>query len=418
MPDHDKLTSAFAEYRSAARQGFAAEQTESVFQAARQRRTRRMVVSTVAAALTVATVLVAGAMLRPTAAPPLPPAETPSPSATVSASASASPTPSAAVNGPRTDPANEVRFLTEAARQRLRSATITLPAWPTGFDVCAAGRFTFVDGKVRTGATESGIPYTYYMLFRTQVGIYADLDGSPGDEMVVPLGCGEAEVYSQLLVLKDNGGNLETMGYIPDVPSFDRFYPSETGLMVEVIDATMTDTKEQRRRYSWNGSRFTQTWGPTTFPPTPDVRNVDLRNSFFQIADHNPCAAGILSFVDGISGSWRREDRDFPGDVSPEKTIELGEISTGLLSEPDEHADRGDALVTAVCRSQGNDAVTWVLKVSHGLATSVLRVGEEGVTGVVSHRIVSGVAEIVVNTKDGQRTWRYSYDDYARKRIS
>ncbi len=434
MTEHDDLSSAFAEYRTAARQGFSAEPTESVFQAARRRKTHRITVGVVAAAVAVAGVITASSLLGPTSAQRQDPAATPTmtpgvatPSASPTPAPSATGSPSSGPNQPgtRTDPANQVRFLSEADRSRLRRATITLPVWPEDLPACAAGQFTFVNGVVSTGASDTiGRPYSYHMLFRASLGIYANLDGSPGDEMVVPIACGFTEVHYQLLVVKQKGDELSVLAYLPGTPSQDRFYPAGGGLIVEVHDSGLGTSVEQRRGYRWNGERFVQTSGPTTFPPTPDVRDVDLRNSYFQdttgsTGGSTRCAFEILSFVDGMSGTWRYEDRDFPtGDVFPETIVELGEISTGLLSEPAEFADKGDALVTAVCTPKGKAASTWVLRVSRGSAIGVLRVGDEGVTGVESHRIVNGMAEIVVQTKQGQRTWRYSSNGYTLTRVS
>lgn len=108
---------------------------------------------------------------------------------------------------------------------------------------------------------------------------------------------------------------------------------------------------EQRRRYGWNGTRFTQTHGPRTFPAdlTPDVRRTDLRQSYFRLEQ---CGGGLLSFYDGVSGTW-------PAPGHPATRFELGEISTGVLREPGSQAgSEGDALVTVTCRPAGLPAQT------------------------------------------------------------
>jgi hypothetical protein len=190
---------------------------------------------------------------------------------------------------------------------------------------------------------------------------------------------------------------------------FDRFYPQSGQLVVEAIDEPTAPGAEQRRWYKWNGSRFVQSGGPASFPPggRGDIRNVDLRNSYIPLFSDSaagpPCGGGMLTFVDGLSGAW------------PSATFELGEVSTGLLDEPGEFADAGDALVTVTCSRHAASSATWVLWLSAS-ASGVLRVGDDGVTGIVSHRIVDGLAEIVVQTQAGRKVWHYSSDGYTLSR--
>ena len=168
---------------------------------------------------------------------------------------------------PRPDLANLVRFLSQQKIAELRGSTLTLPSWPTGSRACPPGTYTFADGRVATGATdEIGRPFDYLMLFRGSLGIYADLDGVPGEEMVVPLACGFTEVQYELLVLKETPQGLRPLGYIPGLPAFDRFYPYGGGLVVELHNDPFGTVAEQRRRYGWDGSRFVQTHGPVSFP--------------------------------------------------------------------------------------------------------------------------------------------------------
>jgi hypothetical protein len=262
---------------------------------------------------------------------------------------------------------------------------------------------------VPTGQTDTiGRPNSYFVLHRTP-GIYASLDDVPGDEMVIPVACGFAEVTQQLLVVKESAGKLNPLGYLPGLEGFDRFYPQAGRLVVEAIDEPMDRSAEQRRWYGWNGSQFVQNSGPTSFPPNGrgDIRNVDLRNSYINLISGSlaepPCGGGMLTFVDGLSGAW------------PSATFELGEVSTGLLNEPEELASKGDALATLTCRRNGASSTTWVVWLST-TAMGVLHVGDNGVTGIVSHRIVDGLAEIVVQTHAGRKVWRYASNGYTLSR--
>ena len=424
--ENDELAEAFADLRARAALSFAVPDTAEVYSEVRQRKARKLRFSAMAALLA-ASGLLAASMLGQEG-PTAPPAErqqpmgsahaedppTPSPSATFPTPASRS----ATVNAPRRDLANEVRFLTEPKIAQLRDSTIVLPSWPTTSPGCPAGTFTFADGTVPTGAGDPiGRPLNYLLLFRASLGIYANLDGVAGDEMVVPLACGLTEVDYQLLVLKDSKDGLHALGYIPGLAAFDRFYPYGSGLVVEVLDDSHSTVAEQRRRYGWNGSRFVQTHGPVSFPAdlSPDVRQIDLRQSYLRIEQ---CGGGMLSFLDGVSGTWRFADRDFPGgDTHPATNFELAEISTGLLHEPAEFAEQGDALVTVACKPEGGSPTVWVVKVSAAKAIAVLKVGQDGVTRVVSHRIIDGLAEVTVQTQAGQRIWRYTSNGQTLTRI-
>lgn len=47
----------------------------------------------------------------------------------------------------------------------------------------------------------------------------------------------------------------------------------------------------------------------------------------------------------------------------------------------------------------------------------MLKAGDDGVTGIVSHTITGGLAEIVVHTATGRRTWRYRSDGNTLARV-
>ena len=425
--NNDQLAAAFAEFRSRAAQTFCATGTDTIYHAAHARteRTRRF---SITAALLAAGALLTASMVLQTPPPageqePLASAEAwapPVPGPWIQVPEFPPPPPATparpgSFNTTRADLANQVRFLDEQKITQLRNSTIDLPPWPTGAQACPAGTYTFHDGKTPTGATDSiGRPFDYLMLFRASLGIYANLDGAPGDEMVVPLACGFTEVTYQLLVLKDDPKDdlkddrhgLRGLGYIPALPAFDRFYPYNKGLVVEVLNHPFDTAAEQRRRYGWDGTRFVLTAGPASLPADlrPDVRRIDLRQSYFRL---DQCGGGMLSFLDGVSGTWRFADRDYPGQTHPATRIELGEISLGLLTEPSEFARQGDALVTLVCKPEGRPWETWVVKVSGAKAIPVLKVGDNGATAIVSHRITGGLAEVVVRAQARQQVWRF-----------
>lgn len=418
MTPEPDLTAAFAELRERAAHTFTAADPAEIYHAAHTRtaRTRRF---SVTAALLAATALLTASILLQKPPPageqePLasgqawtPPQQQPEPPGQAWAPPEAMPPPGQ-TSPTRADLANQVRFLGQQKNTQLRDATIVLPPWPTGTQACPAGTYTFHDGKTPTGERDLiGRPYDYMILFRDSLGIYANLDGKPGDEIVVPMACGFTEVTYQLLVLKDDPDGLRGLGYLPALPGFDRFYPYDTGLVVEVLNDPLDTIAEQRRRYGWDGTKFVLTHGPAAFPAdlTPDVRRIDLRQSYFHL---DQCGGGMLSFLDGVSGTWPTDH--------PATRIELGEISTGLLNEPPAYA-AGDALVTVTCKPVGQPWETWVVKVSAAKAVPVLKVGDAGVTAVVSHRITGGTAEVVVRIQARQQVWRYTSNGTTLTRI-
>ena len=326
---------------------------------------------------------------------------------------------------PRTDPGNEVTFLDAATAARLRGMTITLPPWPDESlrPYCPAGRFRFVDGKAPTGGPEQPPgrgPWTYLVLFKGLRGIMANVDGRLGDEIVFPMGCGDIENVFRLLVVKSDGGQLRALGYVADsrhMPGHDRYFAQGGDLVVEVSSDPMSQSPEQRRRYRWQGSRFVQVGGPASFPPAGDIDFADLRNGSFVMFDlsREPDGQGnfsaALSFVDGVSGLWPYRSEEF---THPGADFVLGAMSTGRLTEPDDIPRHGaDALVTLTCRWDDGRVDRFVYRVSAtGIANAVVRTGADGVTGVVSHRIVDGLAEVTVTTAAGQEIRRYRSTGY------
>ncbi|GEM_PF-2892375 len=428
MTDHDDLDAGtaaeFADYRRAVREMFPQPPSAAIFSEARNRTTRRRVATLLAAAAAVVAVLAGTVMLRPAAAPQPPAA----PSSGGSSSAPAE------IDGytpgvpPAPDKGNQVLFLDQQTADRLRGMTVTLPAWQGLATQCPAGQFTFHAGKaVISGAGDLGYTTDYAILHKGLRAIFAELDGEPGDEIVAPLGCGMIELQFRLLALKVEPGGFRALGYVADgseqVTSFDRFYPDGQDLVVEVSDGGGQGTFEQRRHFQWRDSRFVQVSGPTVFPGEVDMRSVDLRNWSIHLPivpeDGPPCGnGGWLSFVGGASGAWGYAE---PGISLTAAEYFVGGISRGFLNEPADpyRVDAPDVLVTMTCRGTEGRTDEWVQHVSHvAHTTTLLKVGVDGVTGIVSHRIVDGLAEVTVRTAGGEEVRRYSFDSYRFTRVS
>ena len=325
-----------------------------------------------------------------------------------------------------TDAGNRVTFVDAATADRMRRMTITLPPWPDEplRPHCPGGRYTFVDGEAPTRGSEvppGRGPWTYLVLYKGLRGIKANVDGRPGDEILFPMGCGDIENVFRLLIIQPDGDRMRALGYLGDsrfVARHDRFFGHDGDLMLEVTADSVDQRGEQRRRYRWQGSRFVQVGGPTSFPPLEAGIRLDaLRDASFTLDDltRTPGSRdnfGIgLSFVDGVSGIWPYHSQEFS---HPGADFLLGATSLGQLTEPDDmvrHA--GDALVTLTCQWDDGGVDQFVYRVaSTGAANAVLRVGVDGVTGIVSHRIVDGLAEVTVTTAAGPEVRRYRSTGY------
>jgi hypothetical protein len=418
--NRDVLAEEFAEYRHVARVAFRTPPTDGVFAAARRRAVHRRVAATIAVAGAVVLALMGTVVLQPFAASrpapgdPSPAAPSPTPSSVPSPSPSLGP-------GPATghEIGNDVRFLDQETAQTLRSMTITLPPWPdAAAGTCMPGQYTFRDGTASTG--EGGDPWQYRVLHKGLRGIFADIHSEPGDEILIPLGCGPAvagELSFELLAIRVGEGGPRALGYVTgaDVPGFDRFFPDGDDLVVEVQDADLVPNVEQRRRYRFDGTRFVQVGGPTSFPARIDEIPADL--AWLQVGatgdtsdPHTRCGSGgMLSFVDGRSGVW--EYREEPAVIASAEFM-LGAISRGALEEPF-GAQRAAVLVTLTCRA-GERTDQWVHRVG---GEPFVAVGVDGVTGIVSHRITNGLAEVTVETATRRevRTYRSNGVSFTRE---
>ncbi|GAA1366653.1 hypothetical protein [Catellatospora chokoriensis] len=220
---------------------------------ASRRRTRRRT----AAALVAVAVLSGGTV----AATTLYAGRSRSPVVTSSASASASgpavASPTAARSAPKVDVGNSSFELPELV-------------------LCTAGRRTFVDG------VEKDPPYNRLSVSELSPPVRADLDGVPGDELVVLVSCRIDGIFTrdQLLALTVADGTLRPLGFVLDPatfafgPSIDPAHVSVRGDVVTVrIEGRGNDDGAERiepeeRGFAYRDGAFVQVSGPT-FPPPP-----------------------------------------------------------------------------------------------------------------------------------------------------
>jgi hypothetical protein len=169
----------------------------------------------------------------------------------------------------------------------IRNAVFDVPEFP-GVDWCPAARRWFGDGSVRAGGTTQD-PITLRM---TSDPLRADIDGVPGDEILVEVACTKDFLTrGQVLAVKVTpDGNPVSLGYVLRSPDHATFmvHPGtlrvENGtILVDVLgpnqDRVLETLDLQTRGYAYRDGGFVQVSGPTRFAePAGDFRRLDFRN--------------------------------------------------------------------------------------------------------------------------------------------
>ncbi|GGO11123.1 hypothetical protein [Micromonospora parathelypteridis] len=276
MSDLDPLLrERFAAYRSDVTARVVGPGPEQTRHTLRRRRRTTAVALAVAAVTLVFAPVIANAALREDRNPPLPaesvdptapPTSVPTPTVTEPPNASATPT--------QTPP-------DPISRTQLLAARLDLPVWPPVTpETCTTSKV-----RLRTMSNEGSVPVP--VLADVPVG-HADLDGDGVDEIVAVIACRFAEALAKQVVAfdRDSSGQIVTLGRV--VRTTDGV-EDILGLKVTAagsIEVRVADLQpccstpaywkqEQLRTYRWEGSRFTQTDGPTKFGKDP--RLTDLR---------------------------------------------------------------------------------------------------------------------------------------------
>ncbi|MBY8873663.1 hypothetical protein K7640_17665 [Micromonospora sp. PLK6-60] len=317
MPDFDvrRVDDAFAAFRSGdplvAAPGVPAAQAVH-----RRRRTTRIVVAGVAAAVLVATPVLAGQRNSEPVPPPpatqspdTPPTPVPSPSASADPSASATGSPQA-TGGATGTTVPDGRI----SKETLGNSRLQLPGWPGPYAAeCPSGRVRFTDGEAQLSAKSE-----------LSIGIgdvvHLDVDDDGAKETAASLVCSGVEmVHTQVFVFdRDDRGTIVTMGLVTeskgDIAHIGGIRAQGRAVQVEVLDSLEGEgvpggtAQHQWRSWSWNGTRFTQTGGPTSFPANPRVTDLAVSGGDVQLtaADAGQ-SAGTLTLVVRNKGPQRAE---------------------------------------------------------------------------------------------------------------
>ncbi|MEV8515064.1 hypothetical protein [Dactylosporangium sp. NPDC051484] len=281
MADFDDrfLASAFAEFRNEVEPHVKPAGTAAAHDTVHRRHRVRMITATALAALAVAVPVAAYAAV--TGDPHGPPAVTGN-----SPSDPPSPTFSdPAPPGPSVAPSNVVSAAPDGriSKADLRNATLNIPAWPKGFDeICPTGKVKFSAGKAGTNGLEAlqGDP------------VYVDVDHDGAQETVILVSCSpQGSDYQVVALDRDTTGKIVTLGKVVgsagntgterlDIMTIWAIAAGDNGqVRVDVGEyrpccSMAQASQHQWRTYGWNGNRFTQTGGPTTFLPNSNITDL------------------------------------------------------------------------------------------------------------------------------------------------
>jgi hypothetical protein len=296
-----------------------------------------------------------------------------------------------------------------------------MPSWPH-YPGCQAGPHTFTNGEAVAGTGTDG-EYDYQ--FGPVAPIYANLDGQAGDEALVTVICngGAANGVYQLLALKSEpGGTLTAIGApnitVTKVYDYDQYDVAVSGRVISletegVHNGSGTPSgPKQLRGYRYENGAFQLISGPTQDATWPtDTLGLDLANSTLSVL--SPTANGVqnylVRFVGGVGKQTVPIDPQNPGAGTRTYTFNQGKVVPITGNE----GDNEDVVLITRHGPDGDKVVLYWVKAVAGTATTakiVVRVGDDGITGIVDYSWTPGGYGglfITVTTATGQEKRRY-----------
>ncbi|CAM3346804.1 hypothetical protein [Stackebrandtia soli] len=268
----DIVTSAFAAYRAEAPISFTPPSATALMARA-PRRPRRRALSVSVAALACTGLMLSGVAITQTM--------TSSPSGNVEAIGSDESSAPDTLNQSSTStdsaPGTDVPASPDPVEAELLARTVSLPAWPGELgEQCPAGEFRFTppdddDPHSLPPITDSPTPNGAWVLLPNNTHAKStNLDGVDGDEVIVPVACGDVP---GVIALSQEDDQFTSVAFV--------YAEEEPGEAIEVKDAqdtvvtlSMADggqDKKKIRHFAFDGEEFTETTGPgdgTSPPPT------------------------------------------------------------------------------------------------------------------------------------------------------
>jgi hypothetical protein len=276
--DDDLLHEAFANY--SATTSFVPRGTDAVRSTVRRRRLAR---ATLAAAAVAAVVVgSASAMALTVRRIPNPPTATASPTPAASPTPSLGPTVSPSPTPPASPTSAHVANPGPPTDAEIRDATLSVtPLVPN----CPAARVDFQAGVAPPGSVPDRVG-----VWRIHKTVPANLDGDPMDETAVLVDCktGKGEGFEVIAVERSAAGQISTLGTVvmtekgkfEEILDLERADPTGVRIKVANFHSCCVDVPErlqqQWRVYGWDGGRYAQIDGPTTFPPNPRLADLTL----------------------------------------------------------------------------------------------------------------------------------------------
>ncbi|MEH1012078.1 hypothetical protein V6U90_02975 [Micromonospora sp. CPCC 206060] len=276
------LDSRFARYRTGLAAQVHGPGPDAVRRTVRQRRRTALATTSALAVALVVSPLVGYAANRGEGRPPSVPAGSIGPTGSPSTRPPETPPPRSTTPGtPSSVPDGRI------SRGQLLAARVDLPAWRPG-PGCPAGRGVRLTGEpVHDGDN---------VLVAVD---HTDLDGDGSPETVALVRCiiGQGGPAQVVAFDRDRGGRIVTVGQVfrterwsgpADVAGHDPEWllaldaRPDGSVRIEMADIApgggwrLEWSQRQWRTYRWNGQRFTQTGGPTTFASNPRLRNVGV----------------------------------------------------------------------------------------------------------------------------------------------
>ncbi|GGM41171.1 hypothetical protein ACFFX1_18305 [Dactylosporangium sucinum] len=323
--DDQLLAAAFADFRNEVAPYVRPAGTESAHATVRHRRRVRATVATTLAALAIAAPVGAYAAAGGDShGPPVQPAD--SVTAAVSGAPSPSPTPSSSPSASVSPPAPADNRI---PRAELDKATLDVPDWAS--DAIVTG---CVSGPVKFSGGAHFIRDSVH-IYLDQVE-YVDLDGDGGRETVIRMSCGDQTTTFQVVAFaRADDGGIRTLGQVVRQTGEIRTICGLRAGTDGAVEAQVGDyatplrcfepgphVQFQWRAYSWDGARFAQSGGPTSFPPNPKVTDlaVAATDLAFRRAEGGGLAASMTVTVrnDGAFRLPYRVSLSLPDGLGPQ----------------------------------------------------------------------------------------------------
>lgn len=314
--------------------------------------------------------------------------------------------------------------------QKLRNATFDVPSFGSLKASCPSGRRQFVNGTA-TASHIGGSPILYHLLIppfpypsRYGMPVYANIDGKPGDEVLVELSCeGGGSVHPEMLLALSAGrdGTFRTLGVLNrSGATFLDFNPATVRIangtvvldeMGEQVSNGGPLAMQQTRGYRYENGQFVQVSGPTRFPALPtNVHDIDPRNATWPLTGYpctDSCGTVYANFINGhgrATDVMQRPNGTF--DVTTyDYTMDQSSYMTFTGRQPDL------ALLT-ITRTAPDGSTTQALYAAYASmsgAWPILWTGADGVQGIASASGRDGVATVVVHTASGDQTRTYKW---------